>query len=68
MQRMKVLLEIKEEAEERIAYHRAQAELYLKQPLAVGQHPNVKTAVIYELDLMSRYLNQLDLLDTYFIK
>ena len=68
MDRMHVLLEIKEEATAMIEYHRTQAELYLNQPLAVGQHPNVKTAVVHELEKMGKYLNQLDLLDTYFIK
>jgi hypothetical protein len=68
MNRTHVLLEIKEEAEAMIEYHRAQAELYLNQPLAVGQHPNVKTAVVFELEKMAKYLNHLDLLDTYFIK
>lgn len=68
MNRMAVLLEIKEESEAMIEFHRAQAELYLNQPLAVGQHPNVKTAVVYELGKMGEHLNRLDLLDTYFIK
>jgi hypothetical protein len=68
MQRMKVLLEIKEEAEAMINYHKAQTELYINQPLATTDHANQKTAIMHELDKMQRYVNCLDLLDTYFIK
>ena len=49
-----------------IAKHRANEEVYLTNPVGIGEHSDITGAIGEELDRISRYHDQIDVINTYF--
>jgi hypothetical protein len=49
-----------------IAKHRANVEVYLTNPVGIGEHSDITGAIGEELDRISRYHDQIDVINTYF--
>lgn len=61
-----ILDSLKEHAKGKIAYHRANVEIYLRNPAGIGEHSNIMEAVEVELEAIAKYHEQLDVLNEYF--
>ena len=53
-------------AQGEIAMHRANVEVYLTNPVGIGEHPDVTQAIQEELDKIARWHDQLEVINTYF--
>tara|TARA_B100000287_G_scaffold377923_1_gene379988 strand:- start:603 stop:812 length:210 start_codon:yes stop_codon:yes gene_type:complete len=53
-------------AQGEIAMHRANIEIYLTNPVGIGEHPDVTQAMQEELDKIARWHDQLEVINTYF--
>ena len=63
----KTLLEaVRKHAEGHVAKHVANVEVYLNQPVGVGEHPDIIEAIEMELEQIAKYQDQLDVLDQHF--
>ena len=49
-----------------IAKHRANVEIYLTNPVGIGEHSNVMEAVEEELNMIAKYQDQIDVIQKYF--
>ena len=49
-----------------IAKHRANVEIYLTNPVGIGEHSNVIEAVEEELNMIAKYQDQIDVIQKYF--
>ena len=49
-----------------IAKHRANVEVYLTNPVGIGEHSDITGAIGDELDKISRYHDQIEVINTYF--
>ena len=49
-----------------IAKHKANVEIYLEHPAGIGEHSNVLEAIEQELDMIAKYHDQVDVINTYF--
>ena len=49
-----------------ISYHKANINVYLNNPVGIGEHPDVMGAITDELDKMARYQDQIDVIERYF--
>lgn len=64
--REKLLKAVKSHAQGHIDKHLANIEIYLNNPVGVGEHPDIVEAIEKELEEIGIYQNQLDILDAYF--
>ena len=48
-----------------IAKHRANVEIYLTNPVGIGEHSNVMEAIEEELNMMAKYQDQIDIINKY---
>ena len=55
-------------AEGQIAKRRANIEVYLANPVGIGEHSDIIEAIEIELDQMSRYEEQIEIIKKYFMK
>jgi len=53
-------------AEAHIEKHRVNIEVYLTNPVGVGEHSEVMEEIEKQLDEMARYQDHVDILDEYF--
>tara|TARA_X000000368_G_C22977554_1_gene688325 strand:+ start:151 stop:363 length:213 start_codon:yes stop_codon:yes gene_type:complete len=53
-------------AEGMIEKHRANVEVYLTNPAGIGEHSNIIEAIEIELDAISKYNDQKEVLQKYF--
>jgi hypothetical protein len=53
-------------AEGNIAKHIANVEIYLENPAGIGEHSDVLEAIEHELQQISKYHDQIEVLDKYF--
>ena len=53
-------------AQGEIAIHRANVEVYLTNPVGIGEHPDVTQAIQEELDKIARWHDQIEVINTYF--
>ena len=53
-------------AQGEIAMHRANVEVYLTNPVGIGEHPDVTEAIQQELDKIARWHDQIEVINTYF--
>ena len=53
-------------AQGEIAMHRANVEVYLTNPVGIGEHPDVTQAMQEELDKIARWHDQIEVINTYF--
>ena len=49
-----------------IAKHRANVEVYLTNPVGIGEHSNVMEAIEEELNMIAKYQDQIDVVQKYF--
>ena len=49
-----------------IAKHKANVEIYLTNPVGIGEHSNVIQAVEEELNMIAKYQDQIDVIQKYF--
>ena len=49
-----------------IAKHRANVEVYLSNPVGIGEHSNIVEAIEGELDMIAKYQDQIDIINKYF--
>ena len=49
-----------------IAKHKANEEIYLEHPVGIGEHSDITDAIGLELDKISRYHDQVEVLNKYF--
>ena len=51
-----------------IAKHKANVEVYLTNPVGIGEHSNVLEAIEQELNMIAKYHDQIEVLSKYFKK
>ena len=51
-----------------IAKHNANIEVYLANPVGIGEHSNIVEAIEQELDMIAKYQDQIDIINKYFKK
>ena len=51
-----------------IAKHRANVEVYLTNPVGIGEHSNVVEAIEEEINMIAKYQDQIDVINKYFKK
>ena len=49
-----------------IAKHKANVEIYLSNPVGIGEHSNVMEAIEEELNMIAKYQDQIDVIKQYF--
>ena len=49
-----------------IAKHRANVEVYLANPVGIGEHSNVVESIEEEINMIAKYQDQIDVIITYF--
>ena len=49
-----------------IAKHRANVEIYLTNPVGIGEHSNIIEAIEEELNMIAKYQDQIDVINKYF--
>ena len=51
-----------------IAKHKANIEVYLANPVGIGEHSNIVEAIEGELDMIAKYQDQVEVINKYFKK
>ena len=51
-----------------IAKHKANIEVYLANPVGIGEHTNIVEAIEGELNMIAKYQDQIDIINKYFKK
>ena len=51
-----------------IAKHKANIEVYLANPVGIGEHSNIVEAIEQELDMIAKYQDQINIINKYFKK
>ena len=49
-----------------IAKHRANVEIYLTNPVGIGEHSNIMEAIEEELNMIAKYEDQVEVIQKYF--
>jgi hypothetical protein len=62
-----LLQAVKKHAEGHIAKHIANIEVYLANPAGIGEHSDIIEAIEIELEQISKYQDQLDIVEKYFL-
>jgi hypothetical protein len=62
----RILTALKSHAQGHIDKHLANIEIYLNNPVGVGEHPDILEAIEQELKIIAEYQDQLDILNKYF--
>ena len=57
---------LKAHAQGEIAMHKANVEVYLTNPVGIGEHPDITAAIQEEIDKIARWDDQLEVLNKYF--
>lgn len=61
-----LLKAVRSHAQGHIDKHIANVEVYLTQSVGIGEHSNIIEAIEIELEEISKYQDQIDILDKYF--
>ena len=64
--REQLIAALKAHAQGEIAMHKANVEIYLQNPVGIGEHPDITQAMQEELDKIARWDDQLNVLSKYF--
>lgn len=64
--RTEMIIALRKHAEAHIEKHRMNVEVYLNNPVGVGEHSDIMDTIEKELNLMAEYMDQLEVLDQYF--
>ena len=51
-----------------IEKHKANVEIYLTNPVGIGEHSNVMEAIEEEINMIAKYQDQIDVINKYFKK
>ena len=65
MIRDQLLKAISAHAKGEIERHRANVEVYLSNPAGIGEHSDITDAIQVEIDKISRYHDQIEVINTY---
>ena len=49
-----------------IAIHKANVEIYLTNPVGIGEHPDVTAAIQEEIDKIAKWHDQIEVIQKYF--
>ena len=63
--RDQMIAALKDHARAHIGKHRMNVEIYLRNPVGVGEHSEVMEEIEKQLDEMAKYVDQLDMLNNY---
>ena len=64
--RKQLLTALLAHAQGEIAMHRANVEVYLTNPVGIGEHPDVTEAIQQEIDKIARWHDHIEVINTYF--
>ena len=64
--REQMLKALRDHAEAHIEKHRMNVEVYLNNPVGVGEHSDIMDTIEKELNLIAEYMDQIEVLDQYF--
>ena len=64
--RNRLLEATRKHAEGHVAKHVANVEVYLNSSIGIGEHSDIIEAIELELEHISKYQDQIDILDKYF--
>ena len=64
--RKQILESLQSHALGQLNKHKMNVEIYLANPVGVGEHSDILETIEKELDMVAKYQDQLDILDTYF--
>lgn len=64
--RLQMIDALKQHAKAHIDKHRMNVEVYLKNPVGVGEHPQILDTIEKELEEIANYDDQLNVLNKYF--
>jgi len=64
--REEILKSAKKHAEAHIDKHRMNVEVYLSNPVGIGEHSDIMEAIETELEEIAKYHDHLEVLNTYF--
>lgn len=64
--RNQMLTAVRKHAEAHIEKHRMNVEVYLNNPVGVGEHSDIMDAIEKEIEEMAKYHDHLEILDNYF--
>ena len=64
--REQLIAALKAHAQGEIAMHKANVEVYLQNPVGIGELPDITQAMQGELDKIARWDDQLEVLNKYF--
>lgn len=64
--RLQLIEALKAHANGHVSKHKANIEVYLNNPVGVGEHPDIIEAIEQELDEIARYDDQVEMLNKYF--
>ena len=53
-------------AQGEINYHKTNVNVYLNNPVGIGEHPDVMGAIATELDQIAKYHDQVEVIERYF--
>lgn len=61
-----MLKAVRKHAEAHIEKHKMNVEIYLTNPVGIGEHSDIMDAIEKELSAMAEYEDHIDILDKYF--
>ena len=64
--REQLIAALKAHAQGEIAMHKANVDIYLTNPVGIGEHPDLTQAMQEELDKIARWHDQVEVIKTYF--
>lgn len=63
--RKQILQSLKSHAIGHINKHKMNVEIYLENPVGIGEHPDVMEAIEQELEMISKYHDQIEVIEKY---
>jgi hypothetical protein len=64
--RKEILIALRDHAIAHINKHKVNVEIYLNNPVGVGEHSDIMDTIEKELEEMAKYHDQLEIINTYF--
>lgn len=64
--RKQMIEALRTHAQAHIDKHRMNVEVYLNNPVGVGEHSDIMDSIEKELNIIAEYMDQLEVLDKYF--
>ena len=61
-----LLKALRSHAQGEIEMHKANVEVYLSNPVGIGEHSDITEAIAEEIDKISRYHDQVEVINKYF--